>query len=116
MTRVFLFCAIVSAIVGLLLASRADARRESVASYFGPGLWGNTMFCGGTLQPWTNGVAHRTLACGTKLVVCFRHRCAATVVRDRGPFVAGRDLDLSAGLASRLGFGGVHLVRWHLRR
>lgn len=108
--------ALLAAITTALFAVRADAHRESLASYFGPGLFGNTMFCGGTLQPWTNGVAHRTLACGTRIVVCYRHRCSNSIVTDRGPFVAGRDLDLAAGLATRLRFGGVHHVRWHLRR
>lgn len=107
---------LVLATLALLFAARADAHRESVVSYFGPGLFGNRMACGGVLSPWTNGVAHRTLPCGTRLTVCYRGRCSHTSVVDRGPFVAGRDLDLAAGLASRIGFSGVHLVRWHLRR
>ena len=117
MSRVerMLLLAVILLVLALLFVAHSEARRESSASWFGPGLYGNRMACGGTLQPWTNGVAHRTLACGTRLVVCFRRRCSNTVVSDRGPFVAGRDLDLAAGLAARLGFGGVHRVRWHLR-
>ena len=86
-----------------------------LASWFGPGLYGNGMACGGTLEPWTNGVAHRTLPCGTRLTVCYRWRCVRTRVVDRGPFVYTRTFDLAAGLAARLHFGGVHWVRWHLR-
>ncbi len=83
-----------------------------VASWFGPGLYGNPLACGGTLTPSTNGVAHKSLPCGTRLTVCYRRRCARTRVVDRGPFVSGRTFDLAAGLARRLRFDGVHLVRW----
>lgn len=41
--------------------------------------------------------AHRTLAMGTRLQVCTLDgsRCVEVSVTDRGPFIAGRDLDLS---------------------
>ena len=121
-TRFFAFWLTLFAMVAVMVtlalvaASRSEAGQESLVSWFGPGLYGNGMACGGTLEPWTNGVASRTLPCGTRLTVCYRHRCSATRVVDRGPFVAGRDLDLAAGLATRLHFSGVHSVRWHLRR
>jgi peptidoglycan hydrolase-like protein with peptidoglycan-binding domain len=35
------------------------------ASYYGPGLWGNRMACGGVLRHGVRGVAHRSLPCGT---------------------------------------------------
>ncbi len=85
-----------------------------VASWFGPGLYGNSLACGGTLTPATNGVAHKSLPCGTRLTVCYLRRCVRTRVVDRGPFVGGRTFDLAAGLARRLHFTGVHVVRWHL--
>ena len=95
-------------------ASHPSAWRSSTASWYGPGLYGNTMACGGTLATSTNAVAHKTLRCGTRLVVCYRTRCVRTVVRDRGPFVAGRELDLAAGLAGQLRFRGVDRVRWRI--
>lgn len=61
-----------------------------------------------------NGVANRTLPCGTRLVMCAA-RCASAVVDDRGPYVPGRDFDLSLPLAERIGFdlnAGVGPVRW----
>jgi rare lipoprotein A (peptidoglycan hydrolase) len=84
----------------------------ALASWYGPGLYGNGLACGGTLRPSTNGVAHKTLACGTRLVVCYRKRCARTRVVDRGPYIAGRTFDLCAGLAKRLRFSGVDVVSW----
>jgi rare lipoprotein A len=94
-----------------LLATGAAAF-SALASWFGPGLFGNSLACGGTLTPQTNGVAHKTLPCGTRLRVCYRRRCARTRVVDRGPFVAGREFDLTSGLATRLHFRGVHTIRW----
>lgn len=92
----------------------SSSSRVSVASWYGPGLYGNRLACGGRLSPSTNGVAHKSLPCGTRLVVCFRGRCRRTVVVDRGPFVAGRELDLTAGLAASLRFAGVGVVHWYV--
>lgn len=38
--------------------------------------------------------AHRTLPMGTRLLVC-ASSCVTVTVQDRGPYVEGRDLDLS---------------------
>lgn len=70
-------------------------------SYYGPGLWGGGLACGGTLQRGMRGTAHRTLPCGTWITVCYRprptvhFRCVRVRVIDRGPYIAGRDLDLT---------------------
>ncbi len=61
------------------------------------------------------GVAHRTLACGTRVMLCAL-RCAVAVVEDRGPYVAGRDWDLNPGAKAAIGFGDVGLVRWRIVR
>lgn len=86
------------------------------ASWYGPGLYGNHLACGGTLSPGDFHVAHRTLPCGTRLIICYRSRCAATWVGDRGPYVGGRTFDLGPGLARSLGFDGVHTVRYTIPR
>ena len=51
--------------------------------------------------------AHRTLPMGTRLLVTNPRsgRSAHVVIRDRGPFVRGRSLDISSSVASQLGFG-----------
>lgn len=84
--------------------------RTVMASWYGPGLYGNSLACGGRLSSSTVGVAHKYLPCGSSLRVCYRGRCVHTRVVDRGPFVAGRELDLTAGLAWRLRFSGVGAV------
>ena len=53
-----------------------------------------------------NTVAHRTLPLGTKvrLVNPENGRTAVGRVADRGPYIRGRDLDVSLALAKKLGF------------
>jgi len=53
--------------------------------------------------------AHKTLSFGTKLKVINEANGKSVIVRvnDRGPFVAGRDLDLSFAAAKKIGLIGV---------
>ena len=85
--------------------------RTALASWYGPGLYGNGMACGGTLTEGSMIVANKTMACGTRLTICYRG-CARVTVMDRGPYVAGREFDLAGAVASAVGFGGVGTVRW----
>jgi hypothetical protein len=66
-----------------------------IASWYGPGFYGNRTACGQTYTPEIIGVAHRTLPCGTLVVIEYRGRTLTVPVIDRGPYVAGRTLDLS---------------------
>jgi len=54
--------------------------------------------------------ASRTLPFGTRLALSRGARRIIVVVNDRGPFVSGRDLDLSRAAARALGFSGVERV------
>jgi hypothetical protein len=85
---------------------RVTAYRHAHASYYGPGLYGNGMACGGTLLPGTLGVAHKTLPCGSRVRFRYGGRTVTVRVVDRGPYVAGRDFDLTAATRVRLGFPG----------
>jgi rare lipoprotein A len=96
-------------------SSRSAARkltsyRLAGASYYGPGLYGNGVACGGTLLPHTIGVAHKTLPCGTKVKLRYHGRTVTAPVIDRGPYVAGRDYDLTEAVKVKLGFPGVGTV------
>jgi rare lipoprotein A (peptidoglycan hydrolase) len=84
---------------------------EASASWYGPGLYGNGMACGGTLQTNTLGVAHKSLACGTMVTICY-HSCIRVPVVDRGPYVTGREFDLTGATAWRLGLSGVQTIRY----
>jgi hypothetical protein len=95
--------------------SRSPARKLTTyrlagASYYGPGLYGNGVACGGTLMPGTMGVANKTLPCGTKVKLRYHGRSVTVPVIDRGPYVAGRDYDLTEAVKRKLGFPGVGTV------
>ena len=83
------------------------AFHRTVASYYGPGLYGATLACGGILRPDTLGVANKTLPCGTKVSLRYHARSITVTVIDRGPYVAGREFDLTAATKTRLGFPGL---------
>lgn len=89
---------------------RFSALRPGHASYYGPGLYGNGVACGGTLTPSTRGVAHKYLPCGTKVTLQYGNRTVTTRVIDRGPYIPGRDWDLTERTKKDLGFGGVGVV------
>lgn len=88
--------------------------RPSQASYYGPGLYGGALACGGTLNPGTLGVAHRTLACGTRVTLRYGGRSVTVPVIDRGPFSGSREWDLTAAAKQRLGFPDTGVV-WTTR-
>jgi rare lipoprotein A (peptidoglycan hydrolase) len=46
--------------------------------------------------------AHRTLPFGTQVKVC-HHGCVTVQINDRGPFVRGRDIDLTPAAARAIG-------------
>ena len=91
---------------GVRRIGRLNAYRAAVASWYGPGLYGNRLGCGGTLLPGRLGVAHRTLGCGTRVTLWHRGRTVRVRVIDRGPYVGGREFDLTEATARRLHFSG----------
>ena len=52
------------------------------------------------------------LPCGVKLYLTYEGRHVLTQVIDRGPFVPGRQFDVTEALARRLGLVGVQRVTW----
>ena len=78
--------------------------RPAMATWYGPGLYGNTTACGQELTRELVGVAHRTLPCGTMVEVAYRGRSLVVPVVDRGPYVRGRTWDLTSAAAEQLGF------------
>jgi len=91
---------------GKRVIGRLNVYRTAYASWYGPGLYGNPLACGGTLDGGTMGVAHKTLPCGTRVTLKRGGREVRVPVVDRGPFVGGREYDLTAATAQRLGFTG----------
>jgi hypothetical protein len=92
------------------VSRRVTVYRPAAASYYGPGLYGGALACGGTLEPGTLGVAHKTLPCGTRVKLRYHGRSITVPVVDRGPYVAGRDYDLTEATKERLGFPSTGVV------
>jgi rare lipoprotein A len=92
------------------VARRVTVYRPAAASFYGPGLYGGALACGGTLQPGTLGVAHKWLPCGTRVRLRYRGRSVTVPVVDRGPYVGGRDFDLTEATKERLHFPDVGVV------
>jgi rare lipoprotein A len=78
------------------------------ASWYGPGFHGQTTANGETFNQEELTAAHRSLPFGTKVKVTNINNGRSVVVRinDRGPFAAGRVIDLSAAAARIIGMLG----------
>ena len=74
------------------------------ASWYGGG---GSLACGGWLTSSTLGVANKTLPCGTLVTLRYGGRTVRVPVIDRGPYVAGREFDLTEATKRALGFEGV---------
>lgn len=81
----------------------------AMATWYGPGFWGNGTACGQTLRSDTVGVAHRWLPCGTEVAVLYQGRTIVVRVIDRGPY-SHADWDLTQEAAERLGFSGTDTI------
>lgn len=88
--------------------------RTGHASWYGPGFYGRRTACGQTLGTGTLGVAHKSLPCGTRVTFRYRGRSVTARVIDRGPYVAGREWDLTGATKRALGFGSTGTV-WSTR-
>jgi rare lipoprotein A (peptidoglycan hydrolase) len=85
-----------------------------MASYYGKELAGRRTASGEKFNPGAMTAAHRTLRFGTRVRVTHSRNGRSVTVRinDRGPFIKGRSIDLSAAAAAAIGMGGsarVHL-------
>jgi rare lipoprotein A len=78
--------------------------KVALATWFGPGFYGQTTACGQTLTPAVVGVANRTLPCGTLVKFSYHGHAAVVPVIDRGPYAHnGAQWDLTSGAATALG-------------
>jgi rare lipoprotein A (peptidoglycan hydrolase) len=77
--------------------------KTALATWFGPGFYGQHTACGQTLTPATVGVANRKLPCGTLVKVTYHGQGLTVPVVDRGPYSGAADWDLTAAAAQSLG-------------
>jgi len=84
-------------------ARSSKASKPQIATWFGPGFYGQKTACGQTMTPVVVGVASRTLPCGTLVLVNYRGHKLTVPVIDRGPYAKnGAVWDLTAGAANAL--------------
>jgi len=98
----------IAALCAVLIASPASAQ-TGMASFYSEG---QRTANGEHFNPGAMTAAHRTLPFGTHVRVTNKRNGRSVIVRinDRGPFVAGRIIDLSAAAARAIGIDGVALV------
>lgn len=96
---------ILAAAILLCVVASANAAQIGGASWYGPGFHGRKTASGERFNQAAMTCAHRTLRFGTKIRVTdlASGRSIVCRVNDRGPFVAGRIVDLSKGAAGALG-------------
>ena len=97
---------VISGPAGIRRIGRLNVYRSAYASWYGPGLYGGHLSCGGTLDAGDLGVAHKSLPCGSKVTLRHHGRVIRVRVIDRGPYAAGREYDLTEATAQRLKFKG----------
>jgi peptidoglycan lytic transglycosylase len=81
---------------------RLNVFRLADASWYGGG---GGLACGGSLTSSTLGVASKTLPCGMLITLRYDGRTVRVPVVDRGPYVPGREFDLTEATKQALGFG-----------
>lgn len=101
------FVAVAGCLTLFLFASAVVKAEQMVASWYGPGFEGATTASGEPFDPSDYTAAHKTYEFGTRLIVTYEGRSVVVRVNDRGPYVAGRDLDLSQGAAEYIGLTSV---------
>ena len=84
-------------------AGTTSTGKPTIATWFGPGFYGNKTACGQTMNSALVGVASRTLACGTLVQIGYHGHSVTVPVVDRGPYGhIGAMWDLTAGAARAL--------------
>jgi hypothetical protein len=83
---------------------RVNSYRVVQASFYGPGMYGGGLACGGRLEQGRLGVANKTLPCGSRVTLRYHGRRLRVPVIDRGPYVGGREYDLTEATKRALGF------------
>ena len=98
--------ALASALASPVFAERAEPGKQvGKASYYAQRYAGRTMANGEPMRPQSNNAASRTLPLGTHALVTNLQngRTAEVVIKDRGPYVTGRIIDVSPRTAEALG-------------
>jgi len=93
--------------MALMLILFLGAAHAETASVYGgrDGYCGSRTANGERVNCSAMTAAHRRLPFGTRVRVC-QGRCVTVRINDRGPWVRGRDIDLTPAAARAIGLGG----------
>lgn len=89
----------------------ARSMPKQLATWYGPGFFGNRTACGQRLTRRTVGVAHKRLPCGSRVVIRYKGNFLRTRVIDRGPYAYGAKWDLTRRAARIVGFETTDEIR-----
>ena len=103
--RAHLLFAVIAAVIVLFAASQVKAE-TGIASFYGGKHHGRKMANGQIFNQHSDSCAHKHHRFGTVLTVTMGSRSIRCVVRDRGPYVRGRIVDVSVAGAHALGLTG----------
>ena len=97
--------------IALMLFLSVSIAHAEMASVYGgrDGYCGSRIANGERVNCSAMTAAHRRLPFGTRVRVC-HGRCVTVRINDRGPFVRGRDIDLSPAAARAIGLDGTGRV------
>jgi rare lipoprotein A (peptidoglycan hydrolase) len=86
-------------------AGKPEITQVGTASWYGPGFQGQETASGETFDQHALTAAHRTLPLGTEAKVTNLEtgQSVTVTINDRGPYVQGRQLDLSQAAAKQIG-------------
>lgn len=92
------------------------AEWDCVTSWYGPNFDGLPTATGETYDMFAATAAHPTLPLGSivRVVNLKNHRSEVVRINDRGPYVEGRELDVSYAVAEDLGFAQSGLAKVRL--
>jgi rare lipoprotein A len=111
-------CAVFMVGVGThpISAIEKPVERKCVVSWYGEKYRGRLMANGKPFNPAAMTVAHKSLPFGTRVQFQLGPRSIIATVTDRGPFVAGREFDLSSGAFAQLAQieAGLIRPRWRI--
>ena len=103
-------------VMGAMVASLAGMQEEAqadpmVSSWYGPGFEGAVTASGDVYGYGDYTAASLYYPMGTQLQVCYE-ACTVVTVNDLGPYVGGRDIDLSQAAAESVGltYAGTDVV------
>jgi rare lipoprotein A len=104
---------LLKALLAILLLATPAYAECGIASWYS---YGTRTASGERFNPRGLTAAHKKLPFGTRVIVTVARTGKSLAVRinDRGPFIAGRIIDLARGAAEKLGIDGLASVCIHI--